>query len=426
MTPGSSPAIRVRVKSGVRDPDFPDTPLDGWVGTIEEINPEAQPPLYLIAWDRATLDALPADYRRRCEEEDLDLETMWLAANDLELETGEPLPSPPPRQFRENDPEDRVRAVFGLTGNEPLPPVNADTQRRYHEHLAARLRFPLVALCTESVGRFRQRTFPVVVLRLLPPEEADPDLGLLVQAIDSEESAALPPPGGEGVTPENLARPLPLAALELAENDSARRLVGDYLTWLEMAEDDASLPPVRGMTPPSLWGLAFTFLVGGAAGGALVKAVLETVEGAQIGVAGAAAVLGFLGALLGRRYGTFFGAVNRIRLGGAFGMVGGALVGGVVGAVVGALIVAFVGSILGSIAGTVLGRVLKSLGARPMGEVGWVLLGAWAGSLVLAWYKGPERFLPAVLVGAGLGALVLLLLMVVFLLVLTVLTAMRR
>ena len=28
---------RVRVKSGVADPDYPDIPLGGWVGTIKDI-----------------------------------------------------------------------------------------------------------------------------------------------------------------------------------------------------------------------------------------------------------------------------------------------------------------------------------------------------------------------------------------------------
>ncbi len=40
---------RVRVKSGVRDTDFPDMPLGGWAGTITEIHSDG---MYTVCWNQ--------------------------------------------------------------------------------------------------------------------------------------------------------------------------------------------------------------------------------------------------------------------------------------------------------------------------------------------------------------------------------------
>ena len=51
---------KVRVRSGVRDPDFPDIPLGGWAGTVKEVERAEGEVTCLIAWDRATLLVLSA------------------------------------------------------------------------------------------------------------------------------------------------------------------------------------------------------------------------------------------------------------------------------------------------------------------------------------------------------------------------------
>ena len=62
---------RVRAKSGVTAPEFPDVPCEGWTGTITELSGKKSDPMYVIEWDAATVDNMPADYRQQCEERNL-------------------------------------------------------------------------------------------------------------------------------------------------------------------------------------------------------------------------------------------------------------------------------------------------------------------------------------------------------------------
>jgi hypothetical protein len=135
---------QVRVKSGTTDPDFPDIPLGGWAGTIREVNQRAVPPTYLIAWDRHTLDHMHPVYRKRCERDGLELESMWLGEDDIEPDTSgaaiiEEPTSIVTRPLNEKGQDDRVRVALGLTSDDPLPEVDDDTLRAYHRYLAAHL-----------------------------------------------------------------------------------------------------------------------------------------------------------------------------------------------------------------------------------------------------------------------------------------------
>src|SRR5208337_5231410 len=82
---------KVRVKYGVIDPDFPDIPLGGWSGTITEV--DAKPPVtFLIKWDRRTLELMHPVYRKRCERDGFEMETMWLGEEDIEPDDGTSVP----------------------------------------------------------------------------------------------------------------------------------------------------------------------------------------------------------------------------------------------------------------------------------------------------------------------------------------------
>jgi hypothetical protein len=65
--PAASPRFevgdRVRVKHGVRDPDFPDIPLGGWAGAVKEVERAKGELAYLLACDRATLRGMHPVYR---------------------------------------------------------------------------------------------------------------------------------------------------------------------------------------------------------------------------------------------------------------------------------------------------------------------------------------------------------------------------
>lgn len=87
-TPGKFPVgTTVRAKLGTMDPDFPDIPIGGWAGKIQEINQQINPPAYLVHWNQHTLDQMNPVRSTRCEQEGLDLESMWLDEDDLEMDT---------------------------------------------------------------------------------------------------------------------------------------------------------------------------------------------------------------------------------------------------------------------------------------------------------------------------------------------------
>jgi len=73
----------VRVRHRVMDPDYPELPLGGWAGVVEEVQ-EQPPHTYLVRWSRETLRRTQRLYADRCQRDDLCLEYMWLTAADLE------------------------------------------------------------------------------------------------------------------------------------------------------------------------------------------------------------------------------------------------------------------------------------------------------------------------------------------------------
>jgi len=139
----------VRVRSGVTDPDFPDTPLVGWAGTIVEVQSRC-PPTCLIRWNQSTLASIHPVYRKRCERDGLTFEEMWLGEDDLEPNTGEAVTLEQPTKIvtpplSMEDQDDRIRAVFGLTRDDLVPDVNGSDLRTYYNYLAANLKFPFDA-----------------------------------------------------------------------------------------------------------------------------------------------------------------------------------------------------------------------------------------------------------------------------------------
>ncbi len=127
---------KVRVKSGIRVPDFSDIPLGGWSGTITEV--DAKPPVtLLIKWDRRTLEQMHPVYRKRCERDGFEMETMWLGEEDIEPDDGSPVPIEQPtsivtKPLSEKDQDDRVRMALGLTHDDPLPDVSRKTLLAYY------------------------------------------------------------------------------------------------------------------------------------------------------------------------------------------------------------------------------------------------------------------------------------------------------
>jgi len=90
---------QVRVKPGTTDPDFPDIPLGGWAGTVSEVDQKSAPPTYLIEWNKHTLDHMHPFFRKRCERDGLEPESMWLGEDDIGPDTGEPAVIEQPRSI---------------------------------------------------------------------------------------------------------------------------------------------------------------------------------------------------------------------------------------------------------------------------------------------------------------------------------------
>jgi hypothetical protein len=209
----------VRVKPGNTVPGFEDIPLGGWAGTVREVDPRSEPPTYLIEWDRHTLDHMHPVYRQRCERDDLGLESMWLGEADIEPDTGPPAVMEQPTNIRSRpldvrDQDDRVRIALRLTSDDPLPDVAGDSLRRYHAYLAGHLSFPFQGTFSQETGPLEDTAYPVTVVGLLDPEDADEMYGLSCGARQGRRQVELP-----------------LGEVEVQKGDPNRRPVKDYSYW---------------------------------------------------------------------------------------------------------------------------------------------------------------------------------------------------
>jgi hypothetical protein len=219
--PRFPPGARVRVKSGVPVPDFEDIPLGGWTGTIKGVEQAEGQTTYEIAWDRRTLVSVHPVYFQRCERDGLEAEIMWLADEDIEPDDGTPIPVEQPTAIRTpplsmEDEDDRIRAVFGLTHDDPLPEVNRATLLTYHRYLKDRLTFPFPVTYERETAPFSSKRIPVTVTGLADPETYDLDefYGLFCEGRYQRGSIRVP-----------------LADVEAKKGDPNRRPVADYSSW---------------------------------------------------------------------------------------------------------------------------------------------------------------------------------------------------
>lgn len=210
---------KVRVCSGVPDPDYDDLPIGGWAGTIAKVQ-KGEPPTFLVRWSNQTLENQSSIYQKRCERDGFDSSEMWLGEGDLEPDLGGELRIERPknvvtRPLSMNDQDDRVRAVFELTSDDPLPEVDDESLVAYYRYLAKKLSFPFEAKYSFESGSFQLKTYAINVHRLLDLADFPSDeFGIFCQAVR------------EGQRIE-----LPLAKVEAAKRDPNRRLIADYSYW---------------------------------------------------------------------------------------------------------------------------------------------------------------------------------------------------
>jgi hypothetical protein len=207
------------VKVGVTDPDFPDIPFGGWAGTIAEVE-QGAPFSYLIQLNEETLQSVHPVYRKRCERDGLEFDQVWMLEEDLESDPGEPVCIERPtaitsKPLNLKDQDDRIRAVFGLASDDPVPEADDETLLAYYKYLAANLSFPFEAKYSFEPRPLESKTYAITVLGLLDPTDFPGDeYGLFCKARREQERIEIP-----------------LTVVEVGKDSPHRRLLDDYSSW---------------------------------------------------------------------------------------------------------------------------------------------------------------------------------------------------
>jgi hypothetical protein len=146
---------------------------------------------------------------------------MGLGEEDLEIDDGTPVSIEQPTQIKTpplsmDDQDDHIRAVFGLTHDDPLPQVSPETLTIYCRYLEANLKFPVYVSYWSKSGPFTRQRMSLPITRLESPveEEFDEECGLF----------------GIGVG-ENEEMEVPLEVIDLKKNDPNYWLLTDYTYW---------------------------------------------------------------------------------------------------------------------------------------------------------------------------------------------------
>lgn len=220
-----TPGDRIRVKRGVAHSEYPDIPLGGWVGTVTRIA-WLVPISYKVRWAEETLAAAHPIYAKRCRRDEEKPQTHWLDEGEIESDCPEqPMEMEQPtnlvaRPLSQEDEDDRVRMVFGLTADDPLPAISDETQRQYLDYLRLHLTFPFEATYWSELTQHSQVKRDLAVVGLAPLSPASASRSLLCEAC------------WEGQT-EQIA----LTDLQLDGDDPNSRYVDDYRYWLWDAQD---------------------------------------------------------------------------------------------------------------------------------------------------------------------------------------------
>ncbi len=205
----------VRVKWGMTDVGHPDKPFGGWVGRVIEVQEDICTSC-LVRWNQQTLDVISPLFEHSRAAGGMDFRETWLDEDDMEHDDGKPMPVEQPVSTPQSgdDREARLRSVFGLFSDDPLPRARRDALLAYFERLAARLLFPFD-------GDLQQGAEPlsglrcVTVVRLLQKAGVNALDGILCRAVDGKD-----------------ARGVPLADVRVAPNSANSQLIADYCYWL--------------------------------------------------------------------------------------------------------------------------------------------------------------------------------------------------
>jgi hypothetical protein len=217
----------VRVRQGTVHSQYPDIPLGGWVGIVIQIA-WLIPISYKIRWLEETLAAAHPVYLKRCRRDDIPVDAHWLDEGEMKHDSDEPpLEMEQPtnlvvKPLSEDDEDDRARMVFGLTGDDPLPVIDNESEQQYLDHLKTRLTFPFNADDWSGPVQHSVAKPPITVVGFASPSAIDAADGILCEAQLEEKT-------------EQRA----LVHLVVHKEDPNSRYVDDYKHWRWRALDAA-------------------------------------------------------------------------------------------------------------------------------------------------------------------------------------------
>ncbi len=219
---------RIRAKRGVVHSQYPDIPLGGWVGTVTRIA-WLIPLSYEVRWTEQTLADAHSVYFKRCRRNNEKPGTYWLDEEQMELDSAEqPVEMEQPtnlvvKPLSADEEDDRLRMVFGLTSDDPLPVVDEDTEQQYRDYLNAHLAFPFNATCCSEPTEDFSANKQLAVIGFASSPPTDLTRGVFCEARCEEKMEQVP-----------------LVNLELDEDDPNCQYVDDYRYWLFEVQDFAA------------------------------------------------------------------------------------------------------------------------------------------------------------------------------------------
>lgn len=134
----------------------------------------------------------------------------------VDMQTGSRHVGGRPYHFSSPNQEERIRRIFGLAEESPLPLVRHETLAAYFEFLMANLAMPFEALYCQNGGELRQLIHYVHVLELVDPRHSHNHSlhGLLCKAKNHRDMLELP-----------------LAEFGVREDNPNCQLIDDYAFW---------------------------------------------------------------------------------------------------------------------------------------------------------------------------------------------------
>lgn len=77
---------RVRIKDDVTMPEYPEIAIGGWTGMVLETQGRGADTKVILEWDDPVLEAMPAEYREKCESQNLLYTMACLPMTDVAID----------------------------------------------------------------------------------------------------------------------------------------------------------------------------------------------------------------------------------------------------------------------------------------------------------------------------------------------------